>query len=108
MVTGRGKKQPSRRVGAILPGVLRNLGLEGKMEETRLLQQWPEIVGEAVSRRSRPREIRRGLLFIEVADNVWMQEIRFHQKEILARIKECFPKLALKGIRLELDKKRDG
>lgn len=106
-VTGTGKNKRSGSVGDIIPEVLRGLGLDAKMEEARLLRQWPDIVGEAVSRRSRPKEIRRGLLVIEVENNVWMQEIRFHQKEILSRIGKLFPKLRLKGMRVELERKKD-
>lgn len=99
-------KRTTRRIGEILPGVFKNLGLEVKMEEVRLHREWGEIVGEAVAGRSRPGAVRDGVLMIVVENNVWMHEIRFHRKEIINRIGQKFPKLAVNEIRLELGRER--
>jgi len=92
----------SPRVGEILPQVLATLGLEEKFEEGRLLKGWPEVVGEVIAKRSRPRVLRDGILHIEVEGSVWMQELWFHQKEIIERVRVAFPKLAVTGVRLEI------
>jgi predicted nucleic acid-binding Zn ribbon protein len=102
---GENDKQPGR-VGNILPGLLKGLGLDRKMEEVRLFRRWPEIVGAAIASRSRPREIKRGELVIEVENNVWMQEIRFHENAIIERVAKEFPRIELSGIRLTLKKER--
>ncbi len=94
------------RVGDVLPGVLDSLGITGRMEEARLLEEWTEIVGDAVSKRSRPEGLHQGVLVVEVENNVWMQEIQFHRQEIAERVRERFPGLKLKGIRLRLERKR--
>jgi predicted nucleic acid-binding Zn ribbon protein len=96
-----------RRVGDILPDVLKRLRVAEKTEEVKLLHEWPEIVGEAVSRRSQPLAVRKGLLVIAVENSAWMQEIRFHQKELLERVRQRHPKLKVKGIRLVLERERD-
>jgi predicted nucleic acid-binding Zn ribbon protein len=92
----------SPRVGDILPQVLATLGLEEKFEEGRLLKRWPEVVGEVIANRSRPRVLTDGILHIEVEGSVWMQELWFHQREIIERVRETFPKLTVTGIRLEI------
>jgi predicted nucleic acid-binding Zn ribbon protein len=92
----------ARRVGEILPGVIATLGLEEKFEEGRLLKRWVEVVGEAIAKRSRPRGFKDGILFIEVENSVWMQELWFQQEKIVKRIRERFPKVKITGIRLEL------
>jgi predicted nucleic acid-binding Zn ribbon protein len=94
-------------LGEILPGVLKNLGITERIEEESLFGSWREIVGDAVARRSAPRRINKGILIVGVENNAWMQEIRFHRKEILARIKERFPGVPIKGIRLELERERE-
>lgn len=94
------------RAGAILPKVFRAMGLESRMEAVRLQAEWVDIVGEAVAARCRPGEVREGTLFIMVENNVWMQEIRFHQNRIMRRIKERFPRLGVKGIRLFIERER--
>lgn len=99
----KGGKSPSS-VGEILPGVLKGLGLEERLEEKRLRQEWAKIVGESVSQRCRPGAIRKGTLVVAVANNVWMQELQFHRKRIVAKIGEIFPGLQIKNIRLKLER----
>jgi predicted nucleic acid-binding Zn ribbon protein len=94
------------RVGEILPRVLELMGLDGKFEETKLLRGWAEVVGPEVAKRSRPRMLRDGILFIEVENSVWMQELWFRQQQIIDRIGEEFPKVEVKGIRLEIEREK--
>jgi predicted nucleic acid-binding Zn ribbon protein len=101
------KKDPSRQVGDLLPGVLKELGLEEKMEEGRLRQEWPRIVGEAIARRSRPVRVRGATLIVEVHNNVWMNEIQFHRREIVRKVSKEFPIMKIKDIRLELERERE-
>jgi predicted nucleic acid-binding Zn ribbon protein len=94
------------RVGDVLPGVLATLGLDEKFEEGRLLKGWPGVVGDVVAKRSRPRILRDGILHIEVDGSVWMQELWFHQREIIERVRAAYPKLTVTGIRLEIKRER--
>ncbi len=95
-------------VGDIIPAVLRILGLEDRMDEGRLVKDWPLIVGDLLAAKSGPLEIRDGVLTVEVRDNSWMQEIRFHQKRIIEKINDRFPGLGVTTIRLRMERVRDG
>ncbi len=97
---------PSKKVGDILPVVMKGLGLDTKLRETQLAREWQEIVGTTMARRSSPCGARSGVLLVEVENNVWMQEVRFHQREIIARIRERFPELGIEGLRLVLKRER--
>ncbi len=99
-------KQSASRISEILPGVISSMGLEDRMEELRLIKEWQSVVGKVVAERSHPREIRNEELIVAVDSNVWMQELWFRRQEILKRIGELFPRVAVKSIRFELD--RDG
>jgi predicted nucleic acid-binding Zn ribbon protein len=96
----------SARVGEILPRVLHLLGLDDRFEEVKLMRGWAEVVGPVIAQRSRPRMLKDGILFIEVENSVWMQELWFHQKQIVDRIKEEYPKVRIKGIRLEVEREK--
>jgi hypothetical protein len=96
----------SARVGEILPRVLELLGLDDRFEEVKLMRGWAEVVGPVIAKKSRPRMLKDGILFIEVENSVWMQELWFHQKQIVDRIKKEYPKVEVKGIRLEIERER--
>ena len=98
-------KKPER-TGDILHRVLKNMGLEGRMDEVRLRAEWADVVGETVASRCRPGEVRGGILFILVENNVWMQEIRFHQETIMKRIRNRFPGLKVREVRMLIEREK--
>lgn len=89
-------------IGDIIPAVFRNLGIAGRLEEARLVEEWGRIVGDLLSERSSPVEVRGGVLLVEACDNAWMQELRFHQTRIIDKIHERFPGLGVTEIRLRM------
>jgi predicted nucleic acid-binding Zn ribbon protein len=95
-------------VGEVIPAVMRMLGLEGRMDEGRLARDWPLVVGDLLASKSAPQRIKGGVLTIVVRDNSWMQEIRFHQKRIIEKIHDRFPDLGVTGIRLRMEREREG
>jgi len=103
-----GEKKRPGRVGDIIPAVLRILGLEDRMDEGRLVKDWALIVGDLLASKSSPLDLRDGVLTVEVGDNSWMQEIRFHQKRIIEKINDRFPDLGVTAIRLRMERVKDG
>jgi len=97
-------EKPSVRVGEILPRVFEIMGLASKLEEAKLLAGWADVVGTVIAGKSRPREFRDGILYIEVENSVWMQELWFRQKQIIERIKKEHPNIEVKGIRLGIER----
>ena len=101
------KKDQAKRVGDLLPRVLKGLGLEGKFEEGRLRAEWETVVGEAIADRSRPLRVRGKTLLVEVQNSTWMNEIQFHRNEIVRKVNKEFPKLKIDEIRLQLERERE-
>ena len=101
------KKGPGS-IADIIPAVMRILGLESRMDEGRLVRDWPLIVGDLLASKSCPLDLRKGVLTVEVRDNSWMQEIRFHQSRIIEKINDRFPDLGVASIRLRMERVRDG
>ncbi|MBN2070803.1 MAG: DUF721 domain-containing protein [Candidatus Krumholzibacteriota bacterium] len=96
----------SKSIDKILPDVIKGLGIEEKFEEASLRAGWKEVVGDGVAARSRPLDIRGGTLFIAVKNNVWMQEMSFHRTRIIDGIKQRFPRLKIREIRLVIEREK--
>jgi predicted nucleic acid-binding Zn ribbon protein len=94
----------SAKIGDILPRVLSLMGLDKKLEEAKFMKGWAGVVGPVVASRSRPRDIRDGILYVGVESSVWMHELWFHREEILDRIGKEYPGIDVKGIRLEIER----
>jgi hypothetical protein len=65
---------------------LRDLGLQKRLKAEEISVLWPKIVGPAVAKIAYPAQFRTGTLFIDVADSVWMQELKFQESELLRRV----------------------
>jgi len=68
---------------------LRDLGLQKRLKAEQLSALWPEIVGPGVAKIAFPAQLRNGTLFIDVVDNVWMQELKFQEGELIGRLNEA-------------------
>jgi hypothetical protein len=63
---------------------LRDLGLQKRLKTEQLSVLWPKVVEIAA-----PAQWRNGTLFIDVVDNVWMQELKFQEGELIGRLNEA-------------------
>lgn len=83
---GRGRREPER-VGATLPGVLRDLGLGESARALRIHERWAEAVGPEVAAHCRPVALRSGVLEAHVDSSAWCQTLRLRAPEILAALR---------------------
>jgi hypothetical protein len=68
---------------------LRDLGLQKRLKTEQLTVLWPRIVGPSVAKIAHPAQFRNGTLFIDVADSVWMQELKFQEGELIGRLNDA-------------------
>ena len=84
---GRGRGRGDlEAVGPLIAGILRRLGLEKRLTEWRAVEAWPQVVGPAIAAQARAVEVRDGVLFVDVASNVWMQELGLLRENIAERL----------------------
>lgn len=85
-------KNDSRSLQDAMAGLLRTLGLDSRLEQYRVLEEWPAIVGEHISRVATAERIENGKLVVRVSSASWRQELVFLKKELIARINAAFHK----------------
>lgn len=72
--------------GTILSSVAKQLGLETRLVEVRIQQQWPGLVGEPISSHTWPVQIRFHKLYLLVENSVWLQQLTFLKPALLAKL----------------------
>lgn len=72
--------------GTILSGLAKQLGLETRLIELRIQQQWPAIVGEPIGSHTWPVQIRFHKLYLLVENSVWLQQLTFLKPALLAKL----------------------
>jgi len=96
-------------VGPLVAGILRRLGLEKRLAEWRAVQAWPQVVGPAIAAQARAVEVRDGVLFVDVASNVWMQELGLLRENIAERLNAHLGAPLVRKVVLSIERRpRDG
>ena len=82
MTRGRGPRDPER-VGALVPSVLRDLGLGESARALRIQERWAEAVGPEVAAHCQPVALRDGVLETKVDSSAWCQTLRMRTPQLL-------------------------
>lgn len=72
-------------VGDAAALVSEELGLAEPRSFARLLDAWPEIVGDALARHARVRGVRAGVLEVAVDSPAWATQLRYLEADLVAR-----------------------
>jgi predicted nucleic acid-binding Zn ribbon protein len=81
------QRQPER-VGNMLEALLRRIDPGGCFNLVRLIKTWPEVVGEAVARRTEVKALKFHTAIIKVSNAMWIQELTALRHAILTRLRE--------------------
>jgi Dna[CI] antecedent, DciA len=103
----RGTEEPEdlskfeKPIASIVQKVLQKAGLEDRLEHGEIAAQWAAVVGDFLSRHSRPVSLRRGILHIAVVQAAVRYDMERRMKsEILAKLKTRFG-AGIRGLKFE-------
>lgn len=81
----------AKTASALVPNVLKSLGLERKQADLEILKVWNNLLDPLVVEHAKPVGLVKGTLFVNVDSSVWLDEIvRYRRQEILRRLKHSF------------------
>jgi predicted nucleic acid-binding Zn ribbon protein len=96
--------QEPQPLGAGLQRIFKRLGLENAHIQNVLIDEWSQLVGEAVAKRTRPGIIRDRTLIIYVSGSVWYSELkRIGTKALEKKIVERFGADTISAVALHPD-----
>jgi predicted nucleic acid-binding Zn ribbon protein len=99
------RKKPSA-LSDVLAGVLRDSGIAERVEQARLIPEWPALVGTQIAAVTEPTSIAAdGTMFVRVTTNAWMNELSLMEPELLRALNATPRRAPVKKIRWLL--KRD-
>jgi predicted nucleic acid-binding Zn ribbon protein len=77
------RKKPSA-LSDVLAGVLRDSGIAERVEQARLIPEWPTLVGTQIAAVTEPTSIAAdGTMFVRVTTNAWMNELSLMEPDLL-------------------------
>lgn len=68
----------------------------------RAVERWSQAVGEEISSRARAVRFERGVLYVEVTNSSWVQELSFLKRRIVQQLNREIGRDAVRDIRFSL------
>ena len=87
----------------VLAGLIREKNWEGRLGMHAVFDFWDEVVGDDIAAYARPSLIRGTVLWLDVSDSVWMQQLQFQKNLLLEKINLRLTGTKLTDIRFQLD-----
>jgi len=91
--------KPIKNMSQSLEELLRHLGLETKIKRCRVVELWPQIVGDKISEVTCAERVTGQTLHVRVKSMTWKTELIFHKRDILSRIDRVVGSDVVKEIR---------
>ncbi len=97
------KKSDSNNISNILPGVIQQKGWKIQLEQYDIFRKWNELVDEEVAQCSKPLKIDKGILWLEVENSAWLQQLQYQKHWLLEELNRFLTLSRLSDIRLVVD-----
>jgi predicted nucleic acid-binding Zn ribbon protein len=90
-------------VAALLEKVMRNLGLNERLNEAQILDAWREIVGEFIASHAAPGRLSKGVLYVQVIQPTVHYELdRVWKPEIVKKLKARFGAKVIRDVKFRV------
>jgi predicted nucleic acid-binding Zn ribbon protein len=76
------RKSNTQKIGEVISDYLKDLRIDKKVLETRLVNSWPSIVGPAIARQTDKIYIRNGVFYIHISSPVLRNELSYMKSRI--------------------------
>ena len=82
-----GRDEPAERLAELVARFLRRSGIEGRIQQSKVLDEWPALVGAEIAAVTRPLSVSEdGTLFVAVRSHAWMSELTMMERELLESV----------------------
>ena len=82
------RKQKAEQIGHLIHQFLRDEGLESPYNEYRLIQAWPEVMGQGIANLTSDLQIRNRILYVRLRSSVLRQELMTSRRQLAYRLNE--------------------
>lgn len=98
-----GRQRLANPTNKLVPIVMKQLGLEQRLQQSQVFYHWSSIVGSDIARHAQPVSLRNGMLIVAVDHPVWLDDLsRYHKGLILQKVRERVGKKAVRDIRFRI------
>ena len=86
------KNAQPEKIGDFLDVILKKRGLAAQISRTDILDSWDSVTGNKIAEVTEAKAVQEATLFVDVQSSVWLNELNFIKKTLLARINRGLPR----------------
>ena len=90
-------------ISRLLSGVIENKKWRSKLELHRVFELWQSIVGQEIAAVAQPSLIRGHVLWVKVAESIWMQQLHLQKMLLLEKINNQLHEEKISDIHFQLN-----
>ncbi len=102
-----GKQKTEISIAKLLPALVRDRGWDKQLDLYSIFDKWNEIIEDDVSLYAKPLKIDRGVLWLEVENSSWLQQLQYEKLGVLEALNGFLKLSQLKDIKMVLPKGRE-
>lgn len=80
------RKSRPLKINTILEDVLEKAGLSGALEEKKIREAWPMLVGKRVAEIAVIEELRNDRLVLKIENSTWKMELNYQKEAIVEKV----------------------
>lgn len=92
-----------KHIGKTIDALFRSGRFAEGVAGWQAVERWDEIVGEEIAARSSARRFEGGVVYVEVTNSSWAQELSFLRRRIVRQLNRAIGRDAVRDIRFSLE-----
>lgn len=85
-------------LGAVMDELIDKMGLRGRIDEARVIEEWAAMVGPQVNGVTQSAWMRKGTLYIQISSSVWRHQLHLQRTDWKKRLNEKVGRQVVKEI----------
>ena len=89
-------------IGSIIDDVLKAYRREPDGELIRVWHIWDSVVGEVISKNTKPAAFKGRILLVFVTSSTWVHQLQFLKEEMIAKLNEALGKSLIDDLKFKI------
>jgi len=95
------RKSDTRKIGEVISDYMREMKIDRKIMEARLINSWPSIVGTTIARQTEKIYIRKGVFYVHLRSPVLRNELSYMKTRIMEVLNETAGEVIITSVVLK-------
>ncbi len=87
-----------KRIGTVIENTIKELEIELPVRRHQAVTRWSSIVGEKISKVTKPERVDGDKIFVIVKNSSWRNELIFHKQKIIRKLNNQLGRGIIKDI----------